>query len=67
MAKMPIAVLWIDLGKNSSSVAGLDADGAVVLRRVLRQLGLELAGDERSFFHLRHIRRDFPVLFCMER
>ena len=33
MAKLPIAVLGIDLGKNSCSVAGLDANGAVVLRR----------------------------------
>src|SRR5215470_18552622 len=33
MAKTPIAVLGIDLGKNSCSVAGLDMNGAVVLRR----------------------------------
>ncbi len=33
MAKMPITVLGIDLGKNSCSVAGLDMNGAVVLRR----------------------------------
>jgi transposase len=33
MAKKPIAVLGIDLGKSSCSVAGLDVDGAVVLRR----------------------------------
>jgi transposase len=33
MTKKPIAVLGIDLGKNSCSVAGLDAMGAVVLRR----------------------------------
>ena len=33
MTKMPIAVLGIDLGKNSCSVAGLDMHGAVVLRR----------------------------------
>jgi hypothetical protein len=33
MAKEPIAVLGIDLGKNSCSVAGLDMNGAVVLRR----------------------------------
>jgi transposase len=33
MTKMPIAVLGIDLGKNSCSVAGLDLHGAVVLRR----------------------------------
>ena len=30
MAKTPIAVLGIDLGKNSCSVAGLDMHGAVV-------------------------------------
>jgi len=30
---MQIAVLGIDLGKNSCSVAGLDATGRVILRR----------------------------------
>lgn len=35
MTKSPIAVLGIDLGKNSCSLAGLDAAGAVVLRRRL--------------------------------
>lgn len=29
---MTIMILGIDLGKNSCSVAGLDADGKVVLR-----------------------------------
>lgn len=33
MSKTPIAVLGIDLGKNSCSVAGLDASGAVIYRR----------------------------------
>lgn len=33
MTKTPIAVLGIDLGKNSCSLAGQDASGAVVLRR----------------------------------
>lgn len=33
MAKKPIVVLGIDLSKNSWSVAGLDMNGAVVLRR----------------------------------
>jgi hypothetical protein len=38
MAKVSvgIAVLGIDLGKNLCSVAGLDAAGAVVLRRRMR-------------------------------
>ena len=40
MAKTPIAVLGIDLGKNSCSVAGLDATGAVVLRRRMTREGL---------------------------
>ena len=35
MSKAPIAVLGIDLGKNSSSVVGLDASGAVVYRRCM--------------------------------
>lgn len=33
MTKTPIAVLGIDLGKNSCSLAGMDAAGAVVMRR----------------------------------
>ena len=33
MTQKPIDVLGIDLGKNSCSVAGLDANGTVVLRR----------------------------------
>jgi transposase len=39
MAKMPIAVLGIDLGKNSCSVAGLHVNGAVVLRRRMTREG----------------------------
>lgn len=42
---MAIAVLGIDLGKNSCSVAGLDATGRVVLRRRLtRESIVRLAG-----------------------
>jgi transposase len=37
---MQIAVLGIDLGKNSCSVVGLDAAGRVVLRRRLRRDGV---------------------------
>ena len=33
MTKTPIAVLGIDLGKNSCSLAGMDASGAVVMRK----------------------------------
>src|SRR3712207_2968675 len=41
---MQIAVLGIDLGKNSCSVVGLDASGRVVLRRRLHRDGvIELA------------------------
>ncbi|HVI90575.1 MAG TPA: IS110 family transposase [Dongiaceae bacterium] len=43
---MQIAVLGIDLGKNSCSVAGLDATGRVVLRRRLcRNRVIKLAAD----------------------
>jgi transposase len=38
---MDIVVLGIDLGKNSCSVAGLDASGRVVLRRRLRRSSVE--------------------------
>ena len=34
---MDMVVLGIDLGKNSCSLAGLDASGRVVLRRRLRR------------------------------
>lgn len=37
---MQIAVLGIDLGKNSCSVVGLDASGQVVLRRRMRRDGV---------------------------
>jgi transposase len=37
---MEIAVLGIDLGKNSCSIVGLDAVGAVVLRRRMRREGV---------------------------
>ncbi len=37
---MQIAVLGIDLGKNSCSVVGLDAAGCVVLRRRLSRDGV---------------------------
>jgi hypothetical protein len=37
---MQIAVLGVDLGKNSCSVVGLDASGRVVLKRRLRREGV---------------------------
>jgi transposase len=40
MTKTPIAVLGIDLGKNSCSLAGLDVTGAVVLRRRMTREGV---------------------------
>ena len=40
MTKTPIATLGIDLGKNSCSLAGLDASGAVVLRRRMTREGV---------------------------
>jgi transposase len=40
MTQTPIAVLGIDLGKNSCSVAGLDGTGRVVLRRRLTRDGV---------------------------
>ena len=38
---MDIVVVGIDLGKNSCSLAGLDASGRVVLRRRMRRSSLE--------------------------
>ncbi len=40
MTKMTVAVLGIDLGKNSCSLAGLDATGAVVLRKRMTRAGV---------------------------
>ena len=40
MTKPAVAVLGIDLGKNSCSVAGLDDTGRVVLRRRLSREGV---------------------------
>ena len=40
MTKAPVTVLGIDLGKNSCSLAGLDAKGAVVLRRRMTREGV---------------------------
>lgn len=40
MTKTPIATLGIDLGKNSCSLAGMDASGAVTLRRRMTREGL---------------------------
>jgi transposase len=40
MIKTPVAVLGIDLGKNSCSLAGLDASGAVVMRRRMTRKGV---------------------------
>ena len=37
---MQIAVLGIDLGKNSCSIVGFDDGGAVVLRRRMRREGV---------------------------
>jgi transposase len=44
---MAIAVLGIDLGKNSCSVAGLDGTGRVVLRRRRRTGRASSASPER--------------------
>jgi transposase len=38
---MDIVVLGIDLGKNSCSLAGLDASGQVILRRRMRRSSVE--------------------------
>ena len=37
---MSIVILGIDLGKNSCSVVGLDADGSVIIRRRMRREGV---------------------------
>src|ERR1700751_1819126 len=46
---MEIAVLGIDLGKNSCSIVGFDGGGAVVLRRRMHREGvIKLAGKLRA-------------------
>jgi transposase len=43
---MHIAVIGVDLGKNSCSVAGIDDSGSIVLRRRMRREGvIKLAGN----------------------
>jgi transposase len=37
---MSIVILGIDLGKNSCSIVGLDADGTVIVRRRMRRDGV---------------------------
>lgn len=58
---MEIAVLGIDLGKTTCSVAGLDGDGAVVLRKRIRRHRLLAFLSEAcgGAHHLGH--------FCVER
>jgi transposase len=43
---MAIAVLGIDLGKNSCSVAGLDETGRVILRRRMTRDGIVRLGEK---------------------
>ena len=45
---MDISVLGIDLGKNVCSVVGLDASGAVVMRRKVRRETLIALAEESS-------------------
>ena len=51
---MDIAVLGVDLGKNVCSVVGLDASGAVVMRRKVRRETLDRAGGEASYVRRRN-------------
>ncbi len=67
---MLIAVLGIDLGKNSCSVGGLDADGRVVLRRRLhRESVVKLAaGLPSCVMAMRHaVEPITSVAGCMSR
>jgi predicted NBD/HSP70 family sugar kinase len=55
---MDIVIVGIDLGKNSCSLAGLDASGRVVLRRRMRRSALgsfvtSLRALSRPFFENR--------------
>ena len=43
---MTIVTLGIDLGKTLCSIAGMDADGAVVLRRRVRRSTLVSLADK---------------------
>lgn len=64
---MDIAVLGIDLGKNSCSIVGLDSSGKVVLRRRMQRktivttaakLSLRVSRDREQGFH-RIVSTDF--------
>ena len=45
---MGIAVLGIDLGKNSCSVVGLDSTGQVILRRRIQRKSITVLGAKLS-------------------
>jgi len=49
MTKIPIAVLGIDLGKNSCSLAGMDATGAVVMRKRMARIAWAVLRHEEDF------------------
>ena len=53
---MDISVLGVDLGKNVCSVVGLDASGAVVMRRKVRRETLGVSS-QTLMGHYRVIRR----------
>jgi hypothetical protein len=60
---MDIAVLGVDLGKNVCSAVGLDASGAVVMRRKVKKRDLDYAFGDASAVHRRHgglLRRSSP-------
>ncbi len=57
---MQIAVLGIDLGKNSCSLVGLDRDGAVVKRRRMRPESIPAFTETLPAVH----RRDGGLLWC---
>jgi transposase len=45
---MDIAIPGVDLGKNVCSVVGLDASGAIVMRRIDEARDIDRAGGEAS-------------------
>ena len=51
---MQVSVLGIDLGKNVCSIVGLDASGAVILRRRVKRETLIGLGGKASALHRRH-------------
>ena len=61
---MAIAVLGIDLGKNSCSVVGLDGTGQVILRRRMQRKSIAVLGAKLSRASLQWRPAVVPIILA---